>query len=72
MFEWCTMPSGNPPVQPPTSTDNNFDSAAETTSAEESSHPNTTEVSHGTSSYPVRQRRPPSYHKDYVSSQDIP
>jgi len=70
--EWSTMPSGNPSVQPPSSTNDHFDTAAETTATEESSHSNATEGSHGTSRYPIRQRRPPSRHKDYVSSPDIP
>jgi len=37
------MSSSNPSVQPPTSTNDHFDNAAEMTATEESSHSNTTE-----------------------------
>ena len=66
------MPSGNSSVWPPTSTDDHFDTAAEMTSTEGGWDSNTTEGSHETPRYPVRQRRPPSHPKDYVSSEDIP
>ena len=44
--------------------------AAEMPSTEEASEPDSTD-SQETRRYPVRQRRPPSHLKDYISSQDI-
>ena len=64
--------SGNPSVQPPTSTDDQFHTVAAMTATEESSYINTTQGSHGTSRYPNVTEKTPSRHKCYVSVQDIP
>ena len=47
------MPSGDSSVQPPTSTDDHFDTAAEMTSTEGDSDSNTIEGFHETPRYPV-------------------
>ena len=70
------MHNGNSSVESPTSTDDQCDTAAQMPATEEVSDPNSTNSqdssdSQETRRYPVRQRRPPSHLKDYVSSQEI-